>query len=285
MNGSYQQHITLDIHHKEDLMAKKKQNVIGPTTNRLEQVVKLKIADIRISEDNPNQMSDFEFSQLKKSIKEEGFDEPIKVVPDPQFEGEDGKYLVISGSHRLRACDELGWQEIPSIIEKDWDETKANAYLVSRNLNRGHIDSRKLRNLVETRFGGFTHEQIAEMFGMENESQLKRLAKIREESKFDEEAIQNQINESESEMVMIDGLHGMLSAIFAEYGTDVEKNFIAFMVNRKLQLLALMPESSTPKIEKFVKYCRENELDMGAALDSMLDQYLENTEGDPTEEN
>lgn len=248
--------------------------------SRLPDVTEIDVSAIRIPENNPNVMSEWEFSQLCNAIREEGFDEPIKVIPDPSFE-DDFHFLVISGSHRVQACESLGIDKIPAIIEKDWDKEKAEAYLVRRNLNRGHIDSKKLRHLVETTFGTFSPEETAAILGFENSTELKKMARIKDKAEFspDElDKIENSLNESDSQMELIDGLHGMLASIFNEYGTDVEANFLAFVLNRKIQLLVNIGEEYGEQITKLVEHCREKDFTMNVLLGELIKDYLENYE-------
>ncbi len=241
----------------------------------MREITELEIERIRRLDYNPNVMSEFDFSQLKKKIKKEGFDEPIKVVVDP--ENPEG-YVVVSGNHRLQAMEELGFTTIPAIVERDWTEDQINAYLVSRNLNRGEIDPRKLRKLIEEKFNHFSIEEASEILGFENASELKQMAKIKDPPEFKEDEddnIENQLNESKAEMEIIDGLQSMLASIFSEYGTDVEANFIAFMLNRKIEVMVRLSEGSGSKLDTLVKYVRDNNLDMGQVVEDMIDKYLE----------
>ena len=247
-------------------------------SSAMREVTDVEIERIRRLDYNPNVMSEFDFSQLKKKIKKEGFDEPIKVVVDP--ENPDG-YVVVSGNHRLQAMEELGHTTIPAIIEKDWTEDDINAYLVSRNLNRGELDPRRLRKLVEEKFSHFNIEEAASILGFENSSELKKLAKIKDTPQFtddDEEVIQNKLNESQAEMETIDGLQSMLASIFAEYGTDVEANFIAFLLNRQIQLMVRMSDGANEKLQKLVKYARDNKRDMAEVIEEAIDTYLDEIE-------
>lgn len=254
--------------------------------DQLREIKMIPIKSIRFSERNPNEMSEWEFAQLKEAIRIEGFDEPIKVVKDTMYPHED-RYVVISGEHRTRACDELGWEEIPAVIEEDWDETAANAYLVRRNLNRGHINSKKLRTLIETNFSTFTPEEAANLLGFETSQDMNKLAKIKEVSEFDPEdlnKIENNLNETSLDIEMIDGLQGMLHSIFTQYGTDVDKNFMAFVLNKKVQLLLLMNPSIEEKLTKLVNIAREGDLDLSEVFESLIESFLECAEEDASNE-
>ena len=66
---------------------------------------------------NSQKQSRHEFAELRKNIREEGFDESITVVPD-----EGAGYIVISGNHRFRAGKAEGMTEFPCVIRDDWDE-------------------------------------------------------------------------------------------------------------------------------------------------------------------
>lgn len=245
---------------------------------KLRDVQDISIDSIRIPDNNPNRMSEWEFTQLMNTIKKEGFDEPIKVVPDTKFEEGSGRYLCISGNHRLRAAEQLGYETIPCVVETEWDQMQADAYLVRRNLIRGQLDSKKLRDMVSTSFGDLKKEEIAALMGFESAEKLMKRAKMADTSVFDKEQteqIENSLKQNENEIEMIDGLHGMLASIFEQYGTDVQLNFIGFILNRKLQLLVKLNESAGEKLNSLIKYCKENNLDMSETIESMIDGYLD----------
>ena len=73
-----------------------------------------------------------DFNELVKSINEIGIMEPLKVREI------DGRYEIISGHRRKKACEILGITEIPVEI-KDVDDDDAVIMMVDANIHRANI--------------------------------------------------------------------------------------------------------------------------------------------------
>ena len=97
-------------------------------------VVFLKTADLIDFSDQPFKViEDESMTELAQSIKSVGVLVPIIVR-----EIENGKYEIISGHRRKRACELAGIIEIPSIV-MELDDDEAAIMLVDSNLQREHI--------------------------------------------------------------------------------------------------------------------------------------------------
>ena len=94
----------------------------------------LKINDLIEFSDQPFKViEDESMTELVKSIKEVGVLVPIIVRRI-----ENGKYEIISGHRRKRACELAEISEIPSIV-MELDDDEATIMLVDSNLQREHI--------------------------------------------------------------------------------------------------------------------------------------------------
>ena len=97
-------------------------------------VVFLKTADLIEFSDQPFKViEDESMTELAQSIKSVGVLVPIIVRRI-----ENGKYEIISGHRRKRACEIVGISEIPSIV-MELDDDEAAIMLVDSNLQREHI--------------------------------------------------------------------------------------------------------------------------------------------------
>jgi len=93
---------------------------------------------------NPRWIRDARFTALKKSIEDEpemlGLRE-ILVYPLDDIEGHEGKYIIIGGNMRYRACTELGYKELPcKIIPIETPVKKLRAYTIKDNSGFGQWD-------------------------------------------------------------------------------------------------------------------------------------------------
>lgn len=75
--------------------------------------------------------TDEAMATLAASIEENGLLSPIIVAPDGD------KYRIIAGHNRVRACERLGWTEIPAVI-KETDEDHAQLMMLDTNLCQRH---------------------------------------------------------------------------------------------------------------------------------------------------
>jgi len=83
------------------------------------------INSIKANTYNPNRQGDKEFQMLKKSIKADGFTQPILVHRESRE--------IIDGEHRWHAAKELGFEEIPVIFT---DMTKEQMRIATLRHNR-----------------------------------------------------------------------------------------------------------------------------------------------------
>jgi ParB/RepB/Spo0J family partition protein len=87
-------------------------------------------ADITPNSYNPNRQNDHEFDLLCKSIKEDGFTQPVIV-------GKDGK--IVDGEHRWRAAQAIGLPQIP-IVRVPMEGAQARIATLRHNRARGSED-------------------------------------------------------------------------------------------------------------------------------------------------
>ena len=77
--------------------------------------------------------NDEDMEELISSIRERGVIEPLILRKE-----ESGRYQIISGHRRKKACETLGITEVPAEV-RDVDEDEAAIMLVDANLHRSHI--------------------------------------------------------------------------------------------------------------------------------------------------
>jgi hypothetical protein len=103
----------------------------------------VKIDDVVPNPWNPNKMPEHLFEKMKKVIAEKGLFGSVIVRPYA------GCYQLLDGEHRVRACKELGWTEIPvecSEVEITDEETKF--WTMYFNNMRGKDDVEKVAKLL-----------------------------------------------------------------------------------------------------------------------------------------
>jgi hypothetical protein len=94
---------------------------------------------------NPRFFRDYRYEAMKKSIEESPEMLELReliVYPYPE-----GRYIVVCGNLRLRACKELGYTELPcKILDAGTDVKKLREYATKDNVNFGENDMDVMAN-------------------------------------------------------------------------------------------------------------------------------------------
>lgn len=122
----------------------------------------LRVGDIKPNPRQPRQTLDEEkIAELAQSIKEHGVVQPILVRPV-----DDGKYEIIAGERRWRACCRLGMEYIPAIV-RECGELEASALSLIENVQREDLnpieEAKAYRQLLEG--FGLTQEEVSRVVG------------------------------------------------------------------------------------------------------------------------
>lgn len=96
---------------------------------------------------NPNRQSEHEFELLLRSMREDGFTQPIVCIrvteatqSDPAFSGyQVGDVVIVDGEHRWRAARTIGWSEVPVVIT-DMTPEQMRIATLRHNRARGSED-------------------------------------------------------------------------------------------------------------------------------------------------
>lgn len=108
----------------------------------------VKINEVKPNPKNPRLIKDDKFKKLVKSIQE--FPDMLNKRPLIVFTDTDGKYVVLGGNMRLKACKEIGLKEIPIILADEWTEEQKAEFLIKDNVGFGEWDWDNLANEWDT---------------------------------------------------------------------------------------------------------------------------------------
>lgn len=94
---------------------------------------------------NPRFFRDYRFEAMKKSIQDSP--EMLELRELIIFPYNDGRYIVVCGNLRLRACKELGYKELPcKVLPSDIPVKKLREYATKDNVNFGENDMDAMEN-------------------------------------------------------------------------------------------------------------------------------------------
>ena len=124
--------------------------------------VKLNINDIEPNRDQPRKDFDEQsISELADSIARHGLIQPIVVKPTL-----DGRYSIVAGERRWRACRIAGLNEVPVVVKEADEQTLMEIALIE-NLQREDLNAVEealgYRSLIDTY--GLTQEEVAKKMG------------------------------------------------------------------------------------------------------------------------
>jgi len=233
----------------------------------------IKIKDVAITrlhefEGNPQEQDPATFNNLIQEIEEDGFDEPLVVIPAPD-KGK-GHYRVVSGNHRLRAVKVLDFEIVPCIVKKNWDDLQAKIKLVRRNMLKGELNPERFTHLVNelSTAAQIDQEVLADMMGFVTFDQFLRV--YEQEKEGERIATEKQINDVKDEMRSIDNLSMLLNQLFNEFGDTVSQSYMAFFYGKKLHVMVEMNPTTKQKMEIISRRCIEEGLDINTILASVL---------------
>ena len=104
----------------------------------------IKISKLKGNPSNPRVLRDEKFIKLKNSI--EAFPDMLQKRPIVAVTDKDGKYMVLGGNMRLKACADLGMKEVPVILADEWTEEQRREFIIKDNVGFGEWDWDQLAN-------------------------------------------------------------------------------------------------------------------------------------------
>ncbi len=120
--------------------------------------IKEKIKNLKLAEYNPRRITDKELDNLKNSLKEFGFIQPVVANKDK---------TVISGHQRIKAWEALGNDTVPTLL-LDINKSKEKALNLAMNKIGGDWDFDKLYEVIndlritdDLKFTGFDEKEVS----------------------------------------------------------------------------------------------------------------------------
>jgi len=105
------------------------------------EIIKIKTEEIKPNSYNPNVVSEGIMAKLRAEIDRKGLCKPIIVRK------RDTGYEIVDGEHRWQICRDLGWEEIPCIVQ-EYDDNEAKIKTVQLNYMKGSAVPIKLAHLI-----------------------------------------------------------------------------------------------------------------------------------------
>lgn len=225
----------------------------------------LNVSDIEFADWNPNEQDAQTFNILVDSIREDGFVEPVQVIPVGD------KFRVIGGEHRVKAVRTLGWKQIPAVILKEYTEDTQKFLTVRMNVLKGKLNPIKLNKLAEQYAKKYGQDQLAKLFGMNDPKALNKVySSIRKQMP---EELKKKLDESKKEVKTIDDLSNVLNEIFRNYGSSVPYNFIYFTFGGKKHVLIQSNKKTFETLSGLLKVANQKNVDANIPLHNLIKKW------------
>lgn len=216
--------------------------------------------------ENAQEMSAFKFNKLVESIKLNGFDENVIVMP---IEG--GRYRIVSGEHRWRAAVMLEMKQVPCVIQ-NFDDDQRKAELIKRNALHGKINPQKFVALWEDLLKRHTKDELVGLMAMESDELQKLIASTR--SKLPE-SMKKEFDKTKDEIKTIDDLSRILNQLFAKYGNTVKYHFMFIEYGKTEHLWIQCDDELWAIAQKIASACAEQEYDINKAMSDVMKRGFE----------
>ncbi len=183
--------------------------------------MKIKLNKIKFSKYDPRDVVDEEYlNELAESIKKDGLWNPILVR-----NLKNGDYELISGGHRLRAVEKLGWDEIEAKI-LDVEDSMAAILSIKTNFLQKNLtdieEGKAIKRIIDD--FGYTQSEVAKMLGKSQAWVSNRLALILDVSKKVQDALKEE---------KITTTHAVLLSKLSKKDQD---NFLAYILEKNLSI-------------------------------------------------
>jgi len=230
----------------------------------------ISVADLHPNAWNPNVCSEGMLEALKHEIQEDGFDQPLQVVPCQCNQLHGAHYQIIGGEHRWRAAQSLAMPELPCVVFSDWQEATQKIKTVRRNMLHGDLDSAKFTKLVhDLEEDGYNKETLASLMAFPSEAVMAKHI-MEEERRIDTKVADEYQAAANRDMVARDSLSDVVHMLFRESGDTVDQGFLAFAYKGKTHVLVLM----TPELDSVMMTLVQKLKDGSGNMNDVLLQAL-----------
>ena len=126
---------------------------------------------------HPNMRSSLQrIEELAASVGAQGLIHPVRLRPSPAGASHGKPWELVAGYRRMAACQELGWKQIPALME-EMNEAEMLGQRLAENLQRDDptpIDeAREMQRMIEVL--GLSQGQVARIIGVHRTQVTKRL--------------------------------------------------------------------------------------------------------------
>ena len=216
------------------------------------------------SPENPNEQDDSTFDLLVASVKENGIDEPVIVVPHP-----DGlRYFIASGEHRYKACKFLEYSHVPCVIKTNWTDDQRKFALVQRNMLKGNLNPEKFTELYNELAKKYDKSILQAYMGFTKTDAFDKLYKAIGASLPARE--KKRLDDAKETVRSVDDLSSILNTIFKEGGSNLDNGYLVFSFGGKRHHYVTIDDGIDKMITRFEEAAKNRGQSVTEAFRALL---------------
>lgn len=227
---------------------------------------------------NAQRQNEATFNRLREEIRSLGYCiAPIEVVPL-----DTGKYRILGGEHRWRACLAEGIETVPiiALTDKKWKDEDLQRFVTVRlNTIKGEIDPEKFAKLYNEMADKYGADALQSLMGFTDAKGFQKLlGTISKGLKGMPKDLQKKFDENAKEAKTVEELTSILNELFAKHGDTVDSNFLIFTHGRKEHVYVSMSPKLRASVQKLTEYCKLSKADINTVFEPLADLLVERVE-------
>lgn len=234
----------------------------------------LKVFDVPLSlvdefEGNPNEQDERVFDELVERIRKEGSDEPIIIVPSVKDGAPTGRYTIVSGHHRAKACKAAGLTHVPAVIREGWDEDRVAIEVITRNNLRGNINPYKFTELFDRLQKRYDKAHLQKMTGLSDKKRFNALYKKISDNLTPKQ--KKKLDEAKETVNSIEDLNAVLHNIFKEHGRELDYGFMVFNFGGKKHHYIRIDDETNKDLEAIEAHFEKHDASVAEAFKELVE--------------
>lgn len=220
---------------------------------------------------NPNTMPEESLDRLADEIGNVGFLEPVQVVPL-----QDGKYRVLGGEHRVRACTKLGHATVPAVVLTDakWQDEDLQKFVTVRlNVLKGKLDPARMAALYDEMAKKYGEDALQKLFAYTDKGAwnhtLTQIKKGLKQTGMPKKLVK-EFDDASKEIRSVDDLSNILNQLMTKHGDTVQQSFMIFTYGGKDHVYIALDKESQKALRKATKWCTQTGNDINEVILSAL---------------
>lgn len=214
---------------------------------------------------NPNECDSDMMAELVSEIRDDGFDQPLQVVPCECDKIKGSHFKIIGGEHRWKAAQVVELKELPAVVYSDWDESRQKIKTVRRNMLHGVLNSSKFSALVgDLETGGLTRAEIAQAMAFDSEQAMLKC--LDEPNKVDARVLADIDATARRDADAVNSLTDVIQNLFRDCGDTVDQGFLVFAYKGKTHVLVLMSDDMEHAMTELISKVKASGENMNQVL-------------------